>query len=132
MRSESVCFSPEPIYGPGPDDRYAGIRALWIKVIIRAVFDWVSYRDSDRLHQRKLAESAEIWLFQPSELFNAFDNICMYIDLDPERVRRWAKNMDRDQVAKIEHLERGVSSVEYLDQFRPPKKEPQYLSLITG
>lgn len=92
------------------DDRYAGVRALWIKVIIRAVFDWVAYRDSTRLFQRKLAESAYVWLFRPSELFNSFENVCHMLDIDPNKVRDWAKKMNKDQVAKIEHLERYPSA----------------------
>lgn len=95
---------------PAVDDRYAGIRALWIKVIIRAVFDWVAYRDSDRLFQKKLADSAHSWLFKQNELFNGFENICHMLDINPNRVRTWAKTMSKDQVAKIEHLERYPSS----------------------
>lgn len=97
---------PEPSTYYAGAERYAGVRALWIKVIIRAVFDWVSYRDSDKLMQRKLAESASSWLFQPSTLFNGFENVCGYLDICPDHVRMWAKAMSREQVAKIEHLER--------------------------
>lgn len=83
---------------------------MWIKVIIRAVFDWVAYRDSSRLFQRKLAEGAQFWLFSSSELFNSFENVCHMLDLDPGRVRNWARTMSKDQVAKIEHLERYPSA----------------------
>lgn len=93
----------------GNDERYAGARALWIKVIVRAAFDWVSYRDSDRLLQRKLAENAQAWIFKPSRLFNGFENICLSLDLDPDRVRQWVSGLSKDQVAKIEHLERDHS-----------------------
>lgn len=88
------------------DDRYSGIRALWLKVIIRAIFDWVTYRDSTRLLQRKLADNAYEWLFKPSLLFNGFESICRYLDVDPDTVRERAKKMSREDVAKIEHLER--------------------------
>ena len=91
----------------GPDDRYAGIRALWLKVIIRAIFDWITYRDSTRLQQKKLAEQAYAWLFKPSQLFNSFDNVCRYLDIDPGVVRGRAMKMTRYDVAKIEHLERS-------------------------
>lgn len=97
--------APTPV-----DDRYAGVRALWIKVIIRAVFDWVAYRDSSRIFQRKLADSAHSWLYRPSELFNSFENVCHMLDIDPNRVREWASTMSKDQVAKIEHLERYPSA----------------------
>jgi hypothetical protein len=96
-------------------DRYVGYRALWMKVIIRAAFDWVSYRDSQKLEQRKVAEFAFVWLFKPSQLFNSFENICHLVDLPPEKIRRWAKKLTKDHVAKIEHLERdpaGPNQVE--------------------
>ena len=79
---------------------------MWLKVIVRAAFDWVSYRDSDKLLQKKLADSASLWLFEPSDLFNGFDSICLSLDIDPCRVRSWVKGLSKDQIAKIEHLER--------------------------
>ena len=88
------------------EDRYAGIRALWLKVIIRAIFDWVSYRDSTKFQQKKLAEQAYNWLFNPSILFNGFDHICAILEIPPEKVRLKARSMSKEQVAKIEHLER--------------------------
>jgi hypothetical protein len=90
-------------------DRYVGIRVLWLKVIIRAVFDYVSYKDSLKLNQRKVAEAAANWLFEESEIFNGFANICVQLDLSAERVRTWAKSMTKDQVTKMEHLERDHS-----------------------
>lgn len=104
---------PESTYQS--EDRYVGTRALWLKVIIRAVFDWVSYRESTDLQKLKLAESARNWLFEKSELFNGFENVCFQIDLAPEKVRTWARSISKEQVAKIEHLDRdsgGQSAVE--------------------
>jgi len=90
-------------------DRYAGYRALLLKVIIRAIFDWVCYRDSTKLEKLKIAESAATWLFEPSKLFNGLDNFCMLLDISPEMVREKARRMSKEQVAKIEHLERDGS-----------------------
>lgn len=87
-------------------DQYVGYRALWLKVIIRAAFDWVQYRDSSKLEKRKDAESGYKWIFEPSELDNSFENICKMIDLPPENLRTWAKTLTKEHVAKIEHLER--------------------------
>ena len=92
------------------EDRYAGIRALWLKVIIRAVFDWVQYRDSTRLPQRKLAEGAKAWLFESNDVFNGFENLCFSLDVDPNRIRKWASELSKEQVAKIEHLDREPNS----------------------
>ena len=96
----------------GPDDRYAGVRALWAKVIIRAVFDWVTYRDSLKLQQRKLADNAEAWLFQPNELFNGFENVCKFLDVCPNMIRARARTMTKENVFKIEHRERDGKSID--------------------
>jgi len=94
------------------DRRYAGIRALWLKVIIRAVFDWVTYRDSTKLDKRKYADSADAWLFQKNLLFNSFDNVCRQLDLDPNQIREQVRKMTKDDVSKIEHLERDYEEEE--------------------
>lgn len=92
-------------------DRYAGVRALWLKVIIRAIFDWVCYRESTKIEKRKIAENAHAWLYDPSKLFNSFENICAFLEISPDLVRERAKNMTAEQITKIEHLEReGVGS----------------------
>jgi hypothetical protein len=93
----------------GTPDRYAGVRALWLKVIIRAIFDWVCYRDSTKLEKRKIADNAYTWLFEPSTLFNSFENLCQFLDISPEMVRERARSMSKEQIAKIEHLEREGS-----------------------
>lgn len=95
------------------DDRYTGVRILWLKVIVRAIFDWVTYRDSSRLMQKKLADSAHSWLFDRSELFNGFESICTNLNINPIRIRGRARCMTREDVAKIEHLERigGLQAV---------------------
>jgi glutamate/tyrosine decarboxylase-like PLP-dependent enzyme len=103
---EGVVISNDLYREPVIDDRYVGIRALWIKVIIRAIYDWVTYRDSTKLQQIKRAEGAEIWIFRPSELFNSFESACHYVGLDPDRVRTRIRSMSREDVGKIEYLER--------------------------
>lgn len=95
-------------------DRYVGYRALWMKVIIRAAFDWVSYRDSTKLELRKEAEKAYKWLFESSLLFNSFENVCSIVDLPPDMMRYWVRSLTREHVAKIEHLERESSGISLL------------------
>jgi hypothetical protein len=94
-------------YGTDP---YVGYRALWMKVIIRAAFDWVSYRDSMRLDQKKEADKAHKWLFKPSAHFNSFENICHLVDLPHDKIRDWVSTLTKEHVAKIEHLERESST----------------------
>lgn len=108
------------------DRRYAGVRALWMKVIIRAVFDWVTYRDNSKVDKRKYAESAHDWLFKKSLLFNSFENICKNLDLDPQRIRTQALKMTKDDVAKIEHMERDYESDEVEEEEeKPVLKQPR-------
>ena len=100
----------EQLY-PITEDRYAGVRALWLKVIIRAIFDWVTYRDSPKIRERKLAEQAQLWLFKSANIFNSFEGICEFLDVPVEKVRAVASSMTREQVAKIEHLERESGAI---------------------
>lgn len=88
-------------------ERYVGYRALWMKVVIRAAFDWITYRDSLKLEQKKEAEKAYRWLFQPSCLFNSFENVCeLFLGRTPDTVRQRILLMTKEHVIKIEHLDR--------------------------
>lgn len=91
----------------GPGDRYAGFRKLWARVIQRAVYDWVEYRDSTKLEKRKIAESAEAWLFKPNALFNSFENVCDILGIDSTQVRERARRITKDEVLKAEHVDRA-------------------------
>jgi hypothetical protein len=91
-------------------ERYAGYKALWLRVIIRAAFDLASYKDDRRLEYRKYASNAKKWLFEESYLFNSFENICIMLQIPPGPIRQWASTLTKDEVQKMEHLERGSSS----------------------
>lgn len=93
------------------EDRYSGVRALWAKVIIRAMYDYVSYKDSPKIALRKYADGAERWLFSQSEVFNSFESICRMLGISSRRVRDRAKTMTKDQISKIEHVDRTISGV---------------------
>lgn len=98
-------------------------RLLWIKVILRAAYDWVLYRNSKNSINRKIAKDAHSWLFEVAktkrkfiingeiealriELFNSLENICGFLDLDVDSVRKFAKTLTRDDIKKQEFLER--------------------------
>lgn len=89
-----------------PPERYAPVRLLWIKVIIRAAFDYALYRDHRDLKLRKFALDAERWLFDPSQLVNSLDNICHALDINVDLVRTFSRRVTREQVKKMEFLER--------------------------
>lgn len=84
-----------------------GVRALWVKVIVRAVFDYVTYKRSNLLQRRRWAITAHNWLWGPSiGFFNNFENICFHLGIDPNKVRMRAKTITKNDVKKIEHLDR--------------------------
>jgi len=93
-------------------------------VILRAAYDWVLYRNSKSHIYKKIAEDACRWLFDPpkekkrikiggtiktilTQEFNALENICDAIDLDLDSVRKFARRLTRDDIKKMEFLERN-------------------------
>lgn len=117
-------FGPEPSWWPDgtfaevmaldiddrSSERYSRLQALWVRVIIRAAFDLASHKDDRKLACKKWALDAEKWLFSPSYLFNSFENVCAMIGIDPEKFRAWAKSLTKENVRKMEHMERTTSS----------------------
>jgi len=93
------------------EKRYAGVRAMWAKVIIRAMYDWAAYRDSDKLPLRKVADGAARWLFSTSESLNSLENICYMLEISPQIVREKARTMTKSEVSKIEHVDRAFGSL---------------------
>ena len=88
---------------PDQDDRYSGIRILWIRVIQRAIFDWVSYQDSTIKSKKSDAKSAYKFLFTDKD---GLDYLCDVLCIDKDKFRHRASTMTKDEITKIEHLER--------------------------
>ena len=89
------------------DRRYLPLKVLWVKVIIRAAADSVLYRDSKNIKLKRWAVDADRWLFGSSALFNSLESVCYHFDMDISRIRKFAKNLTRDSVKKMEFLERS-------------------------
>lgn len=98
------------------------IRLLWIKAIFRAAFDYALYRNHRDLKLRKFALDAERWLFEPSHLVNSLEHICHALDIDIEKIRVFSRKVTREQVKKMEFLERagGKSSARALMEVLGP------------
>jgi len=88
-----------------------GARALLLEVIRRAAFDWVLYRTSTRIEQSILAKDAHTWIFEEDEdhpnfklreregkHLTSFVVICDSLDLDPDRVRGYIRNLTPNRV----------------------------------
>lgn len=89
----------------------AGAQALLIEIVKRAAFDWVLYRSSSRLEQKKIAEDAYVWLFQEEEdhphwavrvaegkVVTSFLSICDVFDISPDVLRRKIRTLDPQRV----------------------------------
>src|SRR3954470_901477 len=87
-------------------DRYSPVRMLWLRVIVRAAWDFAMYKDSTRMKEQKLALDASRWLFDPSSLVNGLENICRTLGVSVEAARRFAREMTKDKVKKMDLCER--------------------------
>jgi len=87
-------------------DRYAPYRLLWVKVIIRAAYDFALWKDAKNINHRKFAEDARKWLFEPSELDFGLSSICEVWGFPIEKIRHYARNLTKEDVKKLEFKER--------------------------
>lgn len=114
----------EELIQPRRLEIYENFRLLWIKVILRAAYDWVLYRDSKNQAYKRIADNAEIWLFgnylekirrkidgrivitleRPS---NSLDCLCEELDLDIGTVRKFAKRLTKKDIRKLEFFTRN-------------------------
>ena len=86
------------------EERYRRVKALWISVFIRAARDYALWKHEQHdISNRKLAEDAKRFIFDPH---SGFEDICTVFDLDVGKMRKRAECMTRDDVRKIEMLER--------------------------
>ncbi len=97
MKVPSADFHPE---------RYVPYRLLWAKVIIRAAYDWALWKDSKDVRLKNFAKDAYRWLFSESDLMNSFNRVCEVLNVDRAKIRNYALNLTKDQVKKLEFMER--------------------------
>lgn len=84
-------------------------RLLWFKVILRAIYDYVLYKNSKSVSLKRLGEKASKWLFRDyvrNAPFQSFQNICQELDLSTEAIRDLARKLPRSKIVKIEFLGR--------------------------
>lgn len=94
------------------DKDIEGCRVLLVEIIRRAVFDWVTYRDSTRLEKKIIAQDAHTWLFledashpdwrerEGMHLFS-FLGICDVLGLDPSYTRGAIKKLTYQHIQSI-------------------------------
>ena len=74
----------------------------WLKVIIRAISDYVLYRKSTKPKDRREADTARSFLFDEG---SGLDGICETFNLNIEVIQHLARTKTPSEIHKIEHLE---------------------------
>ncbi len=129
-------------------------RALLLEVIRRASYDWVLYRNSSKLPNKLLAESAFHWLFVENESSPVWTQrerngkgmmsliaICDALDIEPSSVRRRARELTEKDIMgagrpaerrKTKQNEDAMSSDEHMaygvDVDSLPYHDPMFVS----
>ena len=82
---------PEQFFTPAREshERWTGERGLMLAVLEEAVHSYLKYRNSTTRRGRRLFAEAQAWFWSDDqEYLFAFENICTYLQLDPNYVRR--------------------------------------------
>lgn len=85
------------------------MKILWARVILRALYDYVIWKDSDKMKDRRDFQTVKKWLFEPSTLGNSFENLCRLLNWPAGLIREKALTMTREDVKKMEFREREQS-----------------------
>ena len=87
------------------DGKYNWVKSFWLKVIIRAMFDYALWKESKEIGHRRCAEEARKWLFETSKLNNNLVSVCSLLDVSMSAVRSVAAQLTPEQVKRMEHIE---------------------------
>lgn len=91
--------------------RYEGYRKLWVKVIIRAIYDYVYGRDSTNQYNRLHANTAYAWIFK-AKGENSLENVCKFLGLDAEQFRTYVRTVKKSDLKRLRLTDRDVDEVE--------------------
>lgn len=105
---------PLPEVDYDPSKQVGCCRALLLEIIRRAAYDWVLYRLSSDLGNKRLAEDAFEWLFgegdeskyakeraSSGKSLTSFLSICEVLDLGPEKVRARVRKLTIKDVMSV-------------------------------
>lgn len=80
-----------------------GDRVLWLRVILRAMFDYVLFADATDMVGQRIYRDAESWLFDDSRKHygNSLHAICYELDCSVAEVRVRAELITPEDVKRI-------------------------------
>lgn len=92
-------------------NRYSGVRRLWIMVIIRAVFDYVHKKDATTKYGKLEAAQAKAWLFDAKGM-DSLDYVCKLAGgLSADVVREYARTVNKNDLKSFKLAERDLVDV---------------------
>jgi hypothetical protein len=90
-------------------------KVIWLFVIRQAIFDYVKWKDSRNINNRRDAEDARKWLFCSSDVSNGLDKACLMVGIDISKVRNLANTMSPKDIKKMEFQDRDRPSKQPLE-----------------
>lgn len=84
-------------------EHYWPIKALWARVLVKAICDYAVFRESKTLKGKREFKKVSWWLFSED---TGFLVVCETVGWSPAAIRHRALNMSKDEVRKIEHRDR--------------------------
>lgn len=101
---------PEQFYGRRPNIEQDPGKRLMLAILKDGVECFQKYIFAQNKQDRELFLDAETWIFEDSDWFFSFSNICEALDFDPqylrEGLRRWKEQQLRDKSFKPKHAHR--------------------------
>lgn len=109
LREEAVkdLASVPTLSEPFNEKRLAPFKILWFLIVRQAIVDYVKWRGSSNLSNKREAEDARRWLFEESDLSNSMEVACQVLDINKEMIRDLASRLTPKDIRKMEFQDRG-------------------------
>lgn len=95
-----IPYKPTPSYVA---EHFWPYKALWARVLVKAICDYVVFREAKTLKQKREFKKVSHYLFEEDPGFLIH---CAAAGWSPTMVRKRALAMTKDEVRKIEHRDR--------------------------
>lgn len=97
---ESLEYRTRPSYVA---EHFWPIHALWARVLVKAICDYVVFKEAKTLKGKREFKKVAWWLFAED---TGLLTVCEAVGWPAAMVRRRALSMSKDEVRKIEHRDR--------------------------
>ena len=95
-----------PGYDSFDEGKVMPFRILWLLIIRQAIFDYVKWKNSTNINNRRDAEDARRWLFEESDLLNSMKVACQVTGVDKQTIRNTAMKLTPQDIRKMEFQDR--------------------------